>query len=470
MAAWISLTKPLVIAVAIATGCTPNSPRSPSPRPTTGTITATETATGTLTSTTTSTATTSATATTAATATCTGTAKNQGAAGQGSQGSQGSQAPVPGCQTSDTQPPPTTPQVPPPPPPPTQAGRQPTDDPYFVQEVAALRQRTPHSPPTMQQLRDLVAAGIPKPPDPRNKPAHDALMQWGQDAMTEALLMRTASSVDQTQSHSARLKAILNFWSNAGTNFGDSSDTANYGNSSLELTWMLGNLVRAAVILRADSQNTRSAAFGSFSDAEAAAFRTWAQAIAKIYIDFGVFSTGQTNRKASQIYTLMRVAELDGTASQTSLTSLFAALQDLIRTAIDAQGTIPADSVRDKYHPQFFLAAALQALAVAERHGLKLDPANSTDAVALNRLAAAIEYAAATNRNDLPPPEYPKIGDPVQNHEIPFWFLAANFLTSRGLSKSANVDFMVSKNYEKVGNFSFVMDWGFSAIATYYGI
>ncbi len=340
---------------------------------------------------------------------------------------------------------------------------------YVARELAALGARTLHDPPALAEVASLVRGGLPKPPDPRAAKAHATLMAWGQDALTLGFLAATAPDPAAARDDAAKLEAMLARWVAYGADFGDPKDVTNYGNASLELTWFMGNMARAARLLDGRPAPDGGAG-GAWPAAERAAFVRWAKAIEATYLDFGAFAAGLSNRKASQIETMMRIAELDGPSGEARVGALFGSLRDLVTAAIVDRGDIPEDSGRDKYHPQFFLASALQALAIGERHGLRLHADVAADAVAVARLTAALRYSAETNATDAAPPDYPAMSNPVANHEIPFWILAPAFHAERGAALPQREAFMLAKNYEKPASFGFVMQWGFNAIAQARGL
>lgn len=339
----------------------------------------------------------------------------------------------------------------------------------LVQELTALDARAVAPPPSASDVAALVARGIPKPPDPRDATAHATLMQWSQDVLTVALRAATAANDADTLQAANELVARLAGWVDYGTDFGDPKDVAHYGNASLELTWFMGNLARAGDILGRLSDGNGVAA-GLWSDADRRAFTTWAHAMETRYFAFDVFAAGLSNRKASQLETMMRIAALDGAGGQARLASLFAGLEQLVVNAIHERGDIPEDTPRDKYHPQFFLASTLQALELGRRHGLRLGPGDGTGQTAIARLTAALRYCADENGNDQPPPGYTSIGNAHANHDIPSWILAWSFFADYGVASPPAVDLMVAKNYEKPARIGLVMDWGFGAIAHTFGL
>ncbi len=343
-------------------------------------------------------------------------------------------------------------------------------------ELAALAQAPLGAPPTQAAVQALVANGFPKPAssDPavqeRARHAHETLMRWGHELLNRALLAATSDDPDEVREYALVLRASLTAWVSSGTWFGDLQDGANYGNLPLEMTWFLGNAARAASLLEALSAEPGSGATGIWTAADHAAFRVWAGELANRYVTFAVFSAGLSNRKASQIETLARVAELDLDAARrdAALAALFGSYQQLLTAAIRDDGFIPEDSCRDKYHDQFFLASALQTRELLAAHGLRLTAQQHAPAV--NRLLAAVKYTAGRNLDASKPVECATIGDANPNHDIPFWALAPRLYQSFGRTLPAAVSTMITRQYTGRVGYDLVMQWGYNALALAYGL
>jgi hypothetical protein len=340
----------------------------------------------------------------------------------------------------------------------------------LARELASLRARPLRDPPATADIDALVRAGLPMPPDPRAAGAHATLMGWSHDALALAYLTATTSDPAAAEGFASSLKTTLGRWVSYGVKFGDPKNVTDYGNAPLEVTWLMGNLVRAAHALDARSAAGRAAPSSAVSPQERASFMKWAHAVQSAYIDFPVFAAGNSNRKASQVETMMRIAEMDGATGEPRVAALFGSLRDLLAAGITDRGDIPEDSGRDKYHPQFFLASTLQTLDIARRHGLALEAAAPADQTAIAHLVAALRYAADTNESDAPPAEYPQITDPVANHDIPLWLGARAFLDDQSAPVPASVERMTSLGYDRPERFGFVIQWGFGAVARAQGL
>jgi hypothetical protein len=293
-------------------------------------------------------------------------------------------------------------------------------------------------------------------------------MRWGFDIMHRALLASTATDKATVRQHAEALKSHLNAWATFGTNLGDIKDQNNYGNLPLELTWFMGNVARSGSILAALSADPDSGATGIWSSAEHARFATWSRALRDKYITFSVFPAGLSNRKASQIETIARIAELepDPTKRRAEVATAFNHFKALLENAMQDSGFIPEDSCRDKYHDQFFLASATQSRELFAAYGMTL----AKDSKAANRLINAVTYAAKRNMNNLKPAECSTIGDPNPNYGIPYWILAPRLYADFGLSRPAEVGTMIQKQYYDRVGYALVMQWGFNGIALSYGL
>ncbi len=331
-------------------------------------------------------------------------------------------------------------------------------------ELSALRNFNRAATPSLEAIQTAVSRGFPKPEDEkaRAEVAHALLMSWGHSAIARAFLLHTESFAEQARLGRELRGHLLQFVS-FGSNFGDAADTANYGNLSLELIWFMGNMVRAADILKQRSADSQSGAQGLWTAADQQTFAQWAQNLSSRYFELGVYPAGRSNRKASQIETLMRIDSLTG--NQTRLASRLQSMKELLVGAINDKGVIAEDSGRDKYHPQFFMAAALQAVELSQNKGLRLSTA-AQGQQAVNRLAAALNYAAGNNLSSAPPAEFPAMQNPAPNYEIPFWYLAPRFFTNYGQNLPKSVEIMVQENYRSANRFDWTMNWGFNAIAT----
>lgn len=330
-------------------------------------------------------------------------------------------------------------------------------DTYFEMERTALKSYSIGTIPSPAEISALVSSGFPKPDNDKERAlrAHTTLMKWGQDAIAQAFLLKELSGSQQLNTARDLRNRLMRF-ANFGENFGNRLDDANYGNLSLELIWFMGNLVRSAQIL-----SDMSPALGnqsSWTNQDREMFAAWASRMAGQYFELGIYPAGLSNRKASQLEVLMRIAALKG--DQETLRAHMSALETLILNAIDARGIVPEDSPRDKYHPQFFLAAVLQALEMGKQRGLpRLGPA------AAQKLVTAIQYSAVTNTNAAAPAEFPKVQSTPPNFEIPFWYLVPIFHSDYGKQLSPQAKQMVQENYKNASRFDFTMNWGFNAFA-----
>jgi hypothetical protein len=331
-------------------------------------------------------------------------------------------------------------------------------------ELAALRNFNRAATPSLEAIQAAVTRGFPKPEDDkaRAQVAHALLMSWGHSAIASAFLLHTENVAEQARL-GRELREHLQQFVSFGSNFGDVADKANYGNLPLELIWFMGNMARAADILKQRSADVQSGVQGLWTAADQQAFAQWAQNLSSRYFELGVYPAGLSNRKASQIETLMRIDNLAG--NQTRLASRMQSMKDLLVAGIDDRGVIPEDSARDKYHPQFFMAAALQAVELGQNKGLRLSTVVNGQ-LAISRLAAALNYAAESNLSSAAPAEFPAMQNPAPNYEIPFWYLAPRFLTDHGQNLPKSVEIMVQENYRSANRFDWTMNWGFNAIAT----
>ncbi len=329
----------------------------------------------------------------------------------------------------------------------------PVTDALFEMEKAALKTYSLGPIPSQLEISELVKSGFPKPENDKERAirAHNTLMKWGHDAIAQAFLLKDMSGDQQLNSARDLRNRLLRF-AHFGEDFGDRLDNANYGNLSLELIWFMGNLVRSAQILSDMGPQT------PWTSQDRDVFVGWASRMASKYFELGVFPAGLSNRKASQIETLMRIDALKG--DQTSLKNRMSGLETLILNAIDARGIVPEDSPRDKYHPQFFLAATLQALELGKQKSLPgISPA------AAQKLVTAIQYSAVSNTNPTAPAEFPKVQSTPPNFEIPFWYLVPVFYADYGKTPSTAVKTMLQENYKNPSRFDFTMNWGFNAYA-----
>jgi hypothetical protein len=342
-------------------------------------------------------------------------------------------------------------------------------------ELARLAGVPLHGPPTPAEIDALIASGFPKPasPDPavraRAKHAHETLMRWAGDALHRGLLAATSDDPAVVRGHAVALRQLLLAWVDHGTWFGDHTDSARYGNLTLELTWFLGDVARAAGILDALAAEPGSGATGVWSAADHARFLAWANALVDRYVDFDVFASGLSNRRASQIETLLRVAELepDATRRRAALLALHGRLRALLEQAVRADGVIPEDTCRDKYHEQFFLASALQARELLLAHGLPLDA--QRDATAVARLLAATSASATRNMSAGKPAACASMDDAAPNHGIPLWALAPGLFAAYGRALPADVATMLARQYAR-GGFGLVIQWGYNATSLAYGL
>jgi len=332
-----------------------------------------------------------------------------------------------------------------------------TSDNYFELERTALKLYQVGPIPSQQEIIELVRGGLPKPDSDKERAlrAHNMLMKWGHDIMAQAFLLKEMNATQQVATARDLKNRLLRFV-NHGDNFGDRLDAVNYGNLSLELIWFMGNVARAAQILSDFGPTLGSQ--NPWTSQDHQALVGWSSRMASKYFELGVYPAGLSNRKASQIETLMRIDALKG--DQASLRNRMSSLESLILNAIDARGIVPEDSPRDKYHPQFFLASALQALEFGKQKGLP-----RLNAAAVAKLLAAIEYSAHSNINPVAPVEFPKVQNTPANFEIPFWYLVPIFHSDYGKTLSASMKTMIQENYKNSTRFDFTMNWGFNAYA-----
>jgi hypothetical protein len=333
-------------------------------------------------------------------------------------------------------------------------------DNYFQMERTALKSYAVGPVPSVSDISALVSNGFPKPENDKERAlrAHATLMKWGHDAVAQAFLLKELSGSKELDTARDLRNRLLRFVA-FGENFGNRLDATNYGNLSLELIWFMGNMVRAVQILSDMSPTLGNSSNWTSQDREM--FAAWASRVASQYFELGIYPAGLSNRKASQIEVLMRIAALKG--DQERLRSHRNALETLILNAVDAHGIVPEDSPRDKYHPQFFLAAVLQALEFGKQRGLpRLGPA------AAQKLVTAIQYSAVTNTNAAAPSEFPKVQSTPPNFEIPFWYLVPIFYSDYSKEISVQAKQMVQENYKNASRFDFTMNWGFNAYAVKY--
>jgi hypothetical protein len=343
---------------------------------------------------------------------------------------------------------------------------------YLKAEVDQLLVTKVAPIPTLQEIQSLVNGGLPKPAEDfkRAMAAHNTLDKWGKDTITAAFRSIMDPDVAQRKYHASYVVESISRWTSFGTNFGDFEKNAkDYGNVNLELIWFCGNLVRALKIVESIGRMPEKKEFNLPTDKQKGEFIGWISAIESRYIKARFFTNDKSNRKASQIEVMMRIADLkqDRNALNELFNNIFV---DFINSAIAEGGTIPEDSGRDKYHPQFLLASALQILELGKLRQLRLDVQNKSHAKALRLLQGSLAYAATTNQNNSVPEAFPGISDPKANYEIPFWFLAPRFLKDYGLKIPDDVMRMREANYADSSRFDFTMMWGFNAVATKYGI
>ena len=326
--------------------------------------------------------------------------------------------------------------------------------------------------PSITEIQALVASGIPRSfEDPVGaRASHDKIEAWGRDAITRAFLAQVESDPVKIRAHAQGIREIMMRWCEYGTNFGDYiNQFAKYGNVNLELMWFLGNLIRAATILDKMSHTPSNPAYGTLKDEDKNRFGAWVQIIESRYLSATAYQAGKSNRKASQIEVSVRSAVFRG--NQDELQWLIrTVLPNFINISINEYGIIPEDTTRDKYHPQFFLASVLQTLEIGKNHGILLDFKNPAHVMTMDRIAKAMAYTATINMDSQPPKEFPKIGDPRPNYEIPFWHLAPRFYRDYNLPIPQNVWQMEKLNYADPSRYDFVMMWGYNAIAVAKGI
>jgi hypothetical protein len=318
--------------------------------------------------------------------------------------------------------------------------------------------------PSLEQIQAIVQNGFPKPADDKARAtkAHTALMKWGHDVLVQAFRLKILGGEQQLLTARDLRERLLRFVE-FGDQFGDRLDNVNYGNLSLELVWFMGNMARAGTILR--DLGPRLANENPWSPEDQQRFSQWASRMAAKYFELGVFPAGLSNRKASQIETLLRIDLLASYRKRAPERLL--ALNQLLLSAIDTRGIIPEDSPRDKYHSQFFLASALQTLRCAKAYQVKNPPISPE---ATQRLLAAIQYVAVSNTVPGEPKEFPAVQGMTANFEIPFWYLVPPFYAEHGKKPSPAVETMVRENYKTASRFDLAMNWGFNAFASYHGI
>ena len=343
---------------------------------------------------------------------------------------------------------------------------------YLKAEVDQLLATKVAPIPTLQEIQSLVNGGLPKPAEDykRAMQAHTTLDKWGKDTITAAFRSIMDPDMAQRKFHASYVVESITRWTSFGTNFGDfEKNSKDYGNVNLELIWFCGNLVRALKIVDSMIGMQEKNENNLLKMKQKNEFIAWISAIESRYIKARFFTSDKSNRKASQIEVMMRVADLK--QDQTALNDLFYnTFVNFIIASIADAGTIPEDSGRDKYHPQFLLASALQILELGKLRELKLDLQNKNHAKAIKLLQASLSYVATTNQNNSVPEAFPGISDPKANYEIPFWFLAPRFLKDYGLRIPDDVVRMKEANYADPSRFDFTMMWGFNAVATKYGM
>lgn len=340
-----------------------------------------------------------------------------------------------------------------------QTGR-PSPNKYLALEEKSLSKHVASSPPTKAELAALIKEGLPKPANdkPRALKAHNQLMRWSHDIIVLAFQLKLQNA-EQQHATLRDLKNRLAVFVAVGSNYGDHKDTANYGNLPLELIWTMGNLIRAAHI--ATNIGAELGADSPWQPEDKAQFQAWAEIMAKRYFVPEAFNGNLSNRAASQFETLMRLAALSGNHEQ--LKKYYNSLINLIDRSILSNGAIKDDAPRDKYHAQFFLASALQALQLAKRSGLEALPTSTA-----KKLSDAIAYSALVNtQNDLPK-EYPNVIAAKPNYEIPFWYLVPLFCRDYGIEQTAAMAKMLEENYQQPSRYDFAMNWGFNAYAVHY--
>ena len=342
----------------------------------------------------------------------------------------------------------------------------------FDAELKALFDKPINPPPTQADIQRLVSTGFPKSVDdaPRAKASHVTLNAWGHDVLIKAFRAALEANPARKRSLARSVVDTMLVWCNYGTYFGDFYQRPyDYGNVNLELVWFLGNLTRAVHIVETMSQDRNSGVFGILPPQDKDKFINWLRLVEGRYTSPWVFKSGKSNRKASQFELQLRSAALrkDVGEIRSVMTDAF---PKFINMSISDQGIIYEDTPRDKYHPQFFLASALQSLEIGKRYGIYLNWKNPEEKLAINRLANALSYAAFTNRDNQPPKGFEGMKDTKPNYEIPFWYLAPRFYQDHGLPVPADVLRMVGLNYADPSRFDFTLMWGFNAIATAKGL
>lgn len=350
------------------------------------------------------------------------------------------------------------------------SGAQANVSPYLQAELAEILARKVADSPTLEDVGAIVRNGIPKPAEDytRASLAHSTFSRWGRETLTAAFRAVVDPVASQRQQYAAQVARTLQRLSQYGVDFGDFTNRAfDYGNVNLELIWFMGNIMRAAYIVQ-ESPGSSSGLFKeAISDQTRENFIQWLAAVESRYMNTWVYASGRSNRKASQIEVMMRSAlfRRDEMALQQLFRQTFVTF---VNTSITERGLIPEDSGRDKYHPQFFLASAMQILDLAKSKGLTLRSDVPAEKLARGKLHAALVYAALTNQNDRAPVEFPKMADAKANYEIPFWYLAGRFFNDYQMAIPPAVTKMIEANYREPSRFDFAMMWGFNAIATAY--
>jgi hypothetical protein len=342
----------------------------------------------------------------------------------------------------------------------------------FDAEVKALMATAINPPPVSKAIQQLVASGFPKSIDdaPRARASHATLNAWGHDAIVKAFRAALDPNPARKRALAHEVRHTMLVFTDYGTNFGDFYQRPyDYGNVNLELVWFLGNLTRAVHIIDTLSQDPRSGIYGALPKQDKERFSNWLRAMESRYTSPRAFPSGKSNRKASQLELQLRSAALRKDHGEIRRL-VSTVIPRFINMSISDQGIIYEDTPRDKYHPQFFLASALQSLEIGKRYGVYLDWKKPQDKLAINRLASALAYSAFTNMNALPPKGFESMQDTRPNYEIPFWYLAPRFYKDYSLPIPADVLKMVGFNYADPSRFDFTLMWGFNAIATAKGL
>jgi hypothetical protein len=329
-----------------------------------------------------------------------------------------------------------------------------------------------NSTPKKEDIQKLVAQGFPKSIDdaPRAARSHAVLNAWGHDVLIKAFRAAIESNPERKRSLAQSVRHTMMVLVDYGIHFGDSKQNPyDYGNVNLELVWFLGNLVRAAHIIDEMSQNKNPWIHGTLTHKDKDRFLHWLRVMEGKYTSPWVFSSGKSNRKASQLELQLRSAALRKDYREIRLI-VTQTIPRFINMSIDDHGVIYEDTPRDKYHPQFFLASALQSLEIGKKYGVYLDAKNPENRLAIHRLGNALSYAAFTNMDSMPPKGFEAMKDSRPNYQIPFWYLAPRFYKDYGLPVPAQVLNMVGYNYADPSHFDFTLMWGFNAIATAKGL